>query len=72
MVCDKSKSLFDALSCFVHNKSALLYAGGLGLQEGVIIAGGFAFKFYMFWVAMALLVSVTNDHPWVEHFKLLL
>lgn len=34
------------------------------------IAGGFAFKFYMFWVAMALLVSVTNDHPWVEKFKL--
>lgn len=40
------------------------------LQEGVTIAAGFAFKFYMFWVAMALLVSVTSDHDWVENFRL--
>ena len=24
----------------------------------------------MFWVAMALLVSVTNEYPWVENFKM--
>ena len=45
-------------------------AWDFSLQEGVLMACGFAYKFFTFWVAMALLVAVTDDHPWVENFKL--